>query len=365
MPDVQEAAPSAAPVAEPSFEVPRSGPEYTEWRKTGNLPEKKIEPVKPADTAAADTSKETQSGADEAEDAPDTDRAKQQEEPRIPKSRLDKEIAKRRELETRLARLESERQTTTQAESSPATAKQQPPQTYAEWRKTFKSQEFNDAYIKQNPNASWEEMEDARADYLAEARDYFRNLEQTRQASYRSVEEKANEARSLYPDFDEVRVNFLNQIVDERGNGKNGFPQEFIDLMANSPNMAHLVYVVGSDPEEAAKFVNMARTNRYQAYRYLARVEEGIEAELSKGKASARNDKGQFTRSAEPEPAPAPAKRGPESAPEPPIEIGSRGSGPLDESERAFKDAERGSSKAFRAWKEAEDRKELARRRGA
>jgi len=37
----------------------------------------------------------------------------------------------------------------------------------------------------------------------------------------------------------------------------------------------------------------------------------------------------------------------------------------VDESERALKNVERGSSKDFRAWKEAEDRKELARRRGA
>lgn len=355
MPDVQDAASSAAPVAEPSFEVPRSGPEYTEWRKTGELP-KKTEPVKPADTAAADTSKEALSGADEAELAPDTDRATTQEEPRIPKSRLDKEIAKRRELEARLARLETQAPTPTQAEPSPA--KPAAPQNYAEYRKNFKPTEWVTKYGQENPDASYEDAQAAMADHLADARDYFRNIETRVNTERQALESKLGEARNRYENFDSIKSSFLSKVVSPQGAPL--IPLEVLGLINDSDVLPDLIYVLAEDPASFDEFVQTAKTNRNKAIRIVTRMEGMIQEQVSKG-SSARNDKGQFAKT---EP-PAPAKRGPESAPEPPIEIGSRGSGPLDESERALKDAERGSSKAFRQWKEAEDRKELARRRGA
>lgn len=357
MPDVEIAAPSAAPAVEtPSFEVPRSGPEYDTWRKTGALPEKKTEPVKPAVPAAADTSKETPSGADEAEIAPDTDRATTQDEPRIPKSRLDKEIAKRRQLERELE--EARRSSTTpKAEPSPAPAKPSQPQTYADYRKAFSPSKFIEEYAKANPEATYEDANAAMADHLLDVRDHFRTIEQRVNAEKQALESKVSDARSRYENFDAIKSSFLSAVVSEQGTPL--IPLQVLGIINDSEVLPDLLYTIGSDSAEMQKFVDMAKTNPNKAIRYVARVEELIQQELSKP----RNSNGQF---ASPKEAPpAPAKRGPESAPEPPIEIGSRGSGPVDESERALKNVERGSSKDFRAWKEAEDRKELARRRGA
>jgi len=368
MPDVQEAAPSAAPAVEtPSLEVPRSGPEYDTWRKTGALPEKKSQPTNAA-PATADPSKETHSAPEGAEPAPESESGEPTQEikrKRTAEARIDQMTARMRQLERELEEARRSQTRKDPAESSTATAKPQPPQSYADYRKNFKPTEWQAQYMAQNPDAPWEDVQAAMVDHLADARDYFRNIEQQKRAVLQTVEEKANAARAVYGEkFDEVRVNFLSQITDEQGNALNGFPQNMLEIMSQSPNMAHLVYVIGEDPQAAAEFVHMAKTDRYKAYRYLARVEDQIEANLAgRSDSATRNERGQFTKNEQAPPPP--AKRGPESAPEPPIEIGSRGSGPVDESERALKNVERGSSKDFRAWKEAEDRKELARRRGA
>jgi hypothetical protein len=360
MPDVQDAASSAVPVVEtPTFvATPRSGPEYDTWRKTGALPEKKTEPVKPADTATADTSKETHSGADEAEIAPDTDRATTQEPSSVPYSRLQKEVAKRRDLERELEEYRRAKQTAAPESSTAKPARPSEPQSFAEWEAGFKPSRWVEEYAKANPEASYEEANYAMGRYVAKVEKHFDSIEQRVNTERQVLESKVSEARTRYENFDEIKSSFLSKVVSDQGTPL--IPLQVLGIMNDSDILPDLLYTIGSDEAEMQKFVEMAKTSPNKAIRYIARVEELIQQTLSKS--NARNERGQFAKT---EPAPAPAKRGPESAPEPPIEIGSRGSGPMDESERALKDAERGSSKAFRLWKEAEDRKELARRRGA
>jgi len=359
MPDVQDAAPSAAPAvtAEPSFVVPRSGPEYDTWRKTGALPEKKVQPTQPADPAPADTSKETPSAPAEVEPAPEPESGKQTQERRKPgaEHRIGELTAQVRQLQRELE--EVRRPKPTQAESSPARPQQ--PQTYADYRKAFKPSDWIAAYAQQNPDASYEEANAAMADHLYDVRRHFETIEQRVNQERQALESKVTEAKNRYENFDQIKSEFLSHVVSEQGTPL--IPLPVLGIINDSDVLPDLLYTIGSDSAEMQKFVEMAKTNPNKAIRYVTRVEELIQQELSKP----RNENGQFTsRKTEPEPAPAPAKRGPESAPEPPIEINQRG-GLMDESDRALKDAERGNSKAFRLWKEAEDRKELARRRGA
>ncbi len=339
---VVEAAPSAAIESIP--EIPRSGtPEYAEWRMTGELPEKKQPET--AETAAADLSKATNS--DESGDSAPT---KTQEKPG--KRRPDVE-ARFKQYTDRIDKLERDleearRPKSTQAESS--TARPAPPQNYQEWRKAFKPSQWIEDYAKANPAATYEDSTAAMYDHLGDVRDQFHSFEQQRQI----LAAKVNEARSRYGDsFDEVVKPTATVIQNDQA-----IPFVVKAMLDESEVMPDVVYTIGSDKKTLNDFIALAKSQPGKALRYLAVVEHGIIEELAKG----RNDKGQFMPKSEPS---APVKRGPESAPEPPLEVGNRGSGTMDESERAFKAIERGDTKATRDFLRSENAKDLRRRRGA
>lgn len=341
------AAPSAAET-QPSLEIPRSGtPEYAQWRMTGELPEKKSEP-KPADPAPADAEKEQTT-----DDAADSAAKAVQEKPT--KRRPDIET-RFKQYTDRIDRLEREleearRPKPTQAEPSPARPAQ--PQNYQEWRKTFKPTEWMNGFIAQNPESTWEDANAAMADHLGDVRESFREREQTARQQASQLQSKVDDARSRYGDqFDGVLSPTVQRIM-----GDQSLSQTVKAMLNDSEVLPDLVFTLGSDSAALDSFLKMPQGKQI---RYVAALEAEIQAELSK--TASRNDKGQFQAQTE---APAPAKRGPESAPEPPIEIGHRGTGSMDESERALQAAQRGDANAFRSWKQAEDRKAIARRRGA
>ena len=113
-----------------------------------------------------------------------------------------------------------------------------------------------------------------------------------------------------------------------------------------------LLFTLGSNQADFARFLALAKTNPGKAIRYLAAIESGIVEALQKPAKT------------ETETPATPARRGPENAPPPPIEIGNRG-GPVDDTERLLKAAANGDRNATRQLLEAENRKMLARRRGA
>jgi hypothetical protein len=327
-------------VATPSLEVPRSGPEYDNWRKTGALPEKKQ--PEPAASATAPS-----------EDAVDSATTTTQESRRKPdvearfKKLTDELKAVRTELE------EARRPKTTQAESSPALVKPAQPQTYKDWFKAFDAEKWMSDFATANPDKSFERGTAEMADHLADVRDQFRQAEERQRASMAELSTKLTDARQRYGEkYDEVVIPTRDAILG----GK--VAPVIHQLIQESDVLTDLLYTLGENQEDWNKFLGMQPGKQA---RYIAILEHGISEKLANNKDAGRNDRGQFTRTE----SEAPAKRGPESAPEPPIEIGSRGSGPMDESARALKEVERGNSKQFRAWKEAEDRKELAKRRGA
>lgn len=356
---VQAESSAATPAVEPDLEIPRSGtPEYAEWRKSGKLPEKTQDQPKPEESAPSDAPKETESEAEpdsEAESSPAPEAAQKQEKRSNADTRKSQLTAEIKELLKQRDALKSEisARQTPPAESSKAESER--PQNYQQWRKSFRPSQWMEDYAKANPEASYEDQTAAMADYLGDVREQFRAFEQRAAEQRQSIERAAEDARQRYGDgFDAARNTFTSATLGSRGEPL--VPVEVLSLVSDSDVLADLVYTIGSNAEETAKFAQMAKTNPNKAIRYIALTENLIREELSK--ATPRNEQGRFAKE---EP---PAKRGPESAPEPPIEIGNRGSKPMDESERAFSAIERGDPKAVRAWIQAENAKELRRRKG-
>lgn len=344
------AEPSPAPVVvETPIEIPRSGsPEYTKWRTDGSLPDQ-VKP-KTEESAPSDAGKDQRADAD---DSPTSNTPQERSERDKAKSakRFQELLSERDTLKRELEEARKPKTEAKQPESKP-----EQPQTYADYRKTFKPMEWVTKYGEAHPDATYEDAQAAMVDHLADARDYFRGIESTRQAQAEKFKVQVDDAKSRYPDFDGIKDAFLEKI--QTSEGRLTIPGNVAEQINDSDVFVDLVYTLGSDEAELAKFVEMAKTSPTKAIRYITKMESLIEAELAK----TRNEKGQF-QATEIEPK-TPAKRGPESAPAPPLEIGSRGSGTMDEAERALQAVERGDGNAMRTWMAAENRKELNRRRG-
>ena len=308
---------SAAVVIPPAMDVSvgplanLSSDERAEFRKTGNLPE---QPKKVETPAVSDAGKDPASEAESAESEGATDPPQTQEHHRR-KPTAEQRIAQltsekkrlREELDTALAQKPA-----AEAKPEPKQAEpQQQPQNYQEWRKTFKAEEWTAKYAKDNPEASYEDMSAAMADYLGDARDHFRAVEANRQESAKELSKQIAEAKGRYENFDDVIEPTAGVIDDD----------PLIDgavkhMLRDSDILPDLIYTIGSKPEELASFVKMARENPGKALRYIALTESLIHEELA-GKATPA------------EPKEPPAK--PETkAPRPPTEAGGRAAAPPD-----------------------------------
>ena len=327
------AAPSAAPV-KTAVEIPRSGtPEYAEWRVNGSLPEPKVE-----DSTPSDAPKETTSDAGESETP------KPQEHSERPKKPGAEQRIK--ELAAKVKRLEAEA-----AARTPEPARPQPVQQQPQGQRAKPTVDGKNAQGK--PYADYEEFMEDLADWKAEQRVAQYQRQQQEQAQRAEVEKRIQTAKSRYENFDEISRPFVKSFVDDAA-----IPMPVKVMVSESEVWPDLVFTIAGDAQEAAKFLEMAKTEPGKALRYIARVEGLIQEELGKG-TPGRDANGKFVK-----PESAPAKRGPESAPAPPIEIGNRGAGTMDDEARALSAHERGDPNAFRVWKQAQDRKDLARRRG-
>jgi hypothetical protein len=332
---------SSAPATQ-SIEMPRSGTaEYAEWRVTGETP--KVQP-KSEVAATSDPSKET------IPDAGESETPRQQE--RTGKGKGAEHRIK--ELLSRQKALEAEIQTlkTPKTESKPV---QQQPQNYPEWRKTFNASKWVEEYAKQNPT-SYEDANAAMADYLGDVRETFKARTSQQEAEQREILSKVDEARSRYENFDEVLQPTVTAILSDPS-----VSPSVKAMLNDSDVLPDLIFTIGSDAKDLQAFIQMAKNSPGKALRYIAHVETLIQEELSVKPSTGRDAAGKFTA---PEPT-APAKRGPESVPEPPLEIGNRGAGTMDEAQRALSAIANGDSNAVRAWIKAENAKDMRRRRGA
>ncbi len=349
----QTQAASSTAVMEAPVELPSSGSsEYAQWRATGELP--KAQP-KPADPASADAPKETTTEPAKAKPAPGTEPGKStQESRRKPgaEQRIGELTAELKQLRRELE--EARKPTKTQADSSPAKASQ--PQTYKEWREQFKPTAWAERYVEQNKDATMAEVSAALADYMAEVRDQYRTVEQQLTQQRQSVGQKLSEARQRYQDFDTVAAPVLQEML------KPDVSREVFNILNDSPVLADLLYVIGGTEQSKQDFLEACRSQPSKALRIALLMEGDIVRELGKTKEAPRSEAGKDARTAEEQ---VPAKKSPENAPAPPLEIGHRGTGAMDESERALSAIERGNENAVRDWLRAENAKELRRRRGA
>ena len=334
---------SAAPAleAQPSFDLPRSGtPEYENWRQTGEIADK------PKTEESATSSSET---AGESETPQST-----QEKPKAEtKTKLtaDERIA---QLEATIEKIrKGSGKETPKAESSPAKPEPKPaPKATAEQEPTPDDKNA-DGSLKFE---TYEQFTKALARYEARQERAEWQQAQYAEAQAKAFNAKVEESRSRYENFDEVVQPAATAI-----NTDSEIPQGIKDKLNRSDLLPDILFTIGSDAAELARFVKMSKEDPFEAAGYIATVENLIKVELGRANTdSARNERGQFV-AAETE---KPAKRGPESAPAPPLEIGSRGSGVKDESERALQAIERGDGRAVSAFFEAENRKDMARRLG-
>lgn len=299
--------------------------EYSHYRQSGEVPER-FKPAEKAEPAAAATSEETtESEAEEAEteSESETEETTQEQPQKGAEKRIKQLLAQKKELERKL---EAAAKPTQQSASSPA---QQPqaPQNYQEYRAAFKPAEWIAKYAEKNPQATYEDANAAMADHLADARDHFRNIETRVNAEKSALEAKVSEARERYEDFDEIKTSFLAKVLSDKGMPL--IPLPVLALINDSDVMADLLYTIGSDEAELAKFVDMAKVNPNKAIRYVARVENLIAEELAKPEAEAkRGEDGKFTKNA-----PEPKKT---AAPKPPSPVSGASSRAFDVSDESL-----------------------------
>lgn len=329
---------SSAPVVE-SFEIPRSGTsDYADWRVSGKLPE-----AKPKTEEAASSTVEETTQTKQQETAPPKPKAKTAEQRIAELESTIEKIRKGANLETKKP------ESSSASDPKPAAPQHTRPKPTSEDKTADGKPKYS----------TYEDFVEELADWKAEQREAARDKEALNRSETESFKKKVDEARNRNEGFDQV-MNDAMPILSGAD-----IPHEIKARLNDSEVLPDLIFTIGGDAAQLAEFTHMAKTNPAKAREYIAVVEHFISEELAKAAivprdAPAKGADGKFVK-AEPV---TPAKRGPESSPEPPIEIGSRGSGAMDESARALSAIERGDGNSVRAWMKAENAKDLRRRRG-
>ena len=193
------------------------------------------------------------------------------------------------------------------------------------------------------------------ADYKAKAAVEAERIAQAQREQQKTFRQKLDEAKERYgAEADQAIVKVAQQISGD----KQIHPAVKV-LLDESPVLADLLYVMGSEPEEFADFMKEARERPGIALRRAVLLEKLVQDELAKnGSATAPKrdaETGQFVAA---EKAEKPPVKKTTAAPAPPSEVSGRGSPPVDEQERASKEED------FRTFRAIDNRRALARIRG-
>jgi hypothetical protein len=365
---------AASSPAPQTFEIPSDPKANLEWRKTGELPASAKEGTP---KEASTPSKENASAANRkdgaAEPAAASATATQQEKTKqqsAAATRLNELLADLKKAGLSPEELKTFKREAQQAASTDAPAKAAP-------EKTANPQELV-APVKpkmsdKNPDGTdkyktWEELDEAKDAYHDAMATYRAKLAVAEDRQARAAEaqqqtfaQKVTEAKARYGDQTEATIgNATRAILSEEG-----IHLAVKDLVGGSPVLVDVMYALGSDAAELAAFVDLAKTNPAAAIRKFVLLEHLTTEELAKGSkadkgaaagdagAGERGEDGKFVSQKT-----TPAKQRP-AAPPPPEELSTRGSAPPDPIDAAVRNGD------FRAFKDAEDRKDLARRRGA
>ena len=292
---VVEATASEVPVVEAGRGalVTLTPEQRSEYRKTGELP-------KAGEAAPSTESIETKPAAES-----ETAQSKQGVSKPKPKPTAEERIA---QLESTIEKIRKGAGVETKPKAESATAKPEPkpfvrskPVPDATNADGTPKYETHEEYLLDLTDWRWEEREAKRV------------LEERQSSDAKSLNEKIEEARSRYDNVDEVIQPAANEIWQDAA-----VPQVIKTMIGDSDVIVDLVYTLGSNKEELAKFIKMAKETPGKAIRYIALTESLIAQELA--------DKAKPNEPAKPR----------TQAPKPPTEAGGRAATPPDSLQAAL-----------------------------
>lgn len=315
-------------------EIPSAGPERIEWQKTGKTTPK-------ADSTPAPEVDKTKS-------APASETGKVQEKKSPAAERLEEVLADLKSAGLTPAELKTyKREAAKQTQAEPSPAKQ------PEAQKLEAPKEPDMKDPKYAGNDGWEKYEADVKQFNKDNAKYEANQavekfksDQVKAEQSKKFDAEVVEAKKRYPDFDKIAPAVATAINQDAQ-----IPYAVKQVIEDSPVFFDLTYVLGENTEALAEFQKLARTDPRAAIKKVILMEQGIEAKLA-GTDAARNDKGQFQPTTE--------KKGKtvSSAPEPPRELGGKGTPPADEVEAALESDDQA------AYNAAKNRRDLASRKG-
>jgi|SRR5215831_3008129 len=345
----------SSPAANESTEIkiPTDPEGYHRWRY-GKTEES---PTTPKDREAPAPSKEDKSAdGGEKPPKPDSETGDQQQDKqpqrRSAEYRLNELLADLKRAGFTPAELKTFKREATQQQPAPAAAKPAAPETTEKppaAKEPPKLEDFKD----------WGEYRAAEAKYL-EAQVYDRVQRALAEHLQRQeADRKMTEAKARYGDDAETYIRSTATAVFNDA----AIPPVVKALLNESAVCADVLYVLGSDAKKFDDFLTLSKSNPGAALREIVLLEQLVQDELKKGgkppsngngaePGPERDESGKFVSS---KPPPAAANKG---APPPAREVSGRAAAPPDASDAAFA---RGD---FRAFREEENRRDLAARRG-
>ena len=345
-------APAPSPAEEPpSIPDPSKDPDgYAEWRQTGKLPEK-------AKSSEKEESAPSRKKSSEEEDSAPSDSAGRKPGKAAPASDAGNKRQGRTEGETRkedlnreireLLKQRDELRREVQGTGKPDVKAEPSPAPEPEGLK-------RPVKPKEEDFKSWSEYETARDKYLEDLAEYkaagrieAHEQRQRQEALARDMQNRLNEAKSRYGDEAEPKiVETAKTVFDDKG-----VAPALKAAMSRSDVLVDALYVMGSDPDELAGYLTLAKTDPIEALRKWFTVEALVKQELGKSAKAAdgppRGSDGKFQ----------PAKPTRE-APPPKTELNGNASPVADERERAAAHGD------FRSFKSDGDRRDMMRWRG-
>jgi hypothetical protein len=338
-------APAETPQAQsPAVSIPTDPKQYREWRETGKLPGE----TKPSKDDSA-TSKKT--SADEpSEKAAPAPEAGDKRQVRSNAETRKEEL--RREIRELLAQRDQARQ---EADPGKKDVKAEP--SAAPEPEGLK----RPVKPKQDDFDDWASYETAADKYLEDLADYkaakrIEELEQRhrQESATREMQTRLDDAKSRYGDEAEPKIVDTAKTVfnDQK------IPPAIKTALGRSDVLVDALYVIGSDPDALAGFLELAKSDPLEALRKWFTVESEVKEKLGKqptqakpanGATPARGADGKFLPDAKPARMPPP----------PPTELNGNTSPAGDERERAA------NQNNFRAFKQEADRRDMLRFKGS
>ena len=352
--------------------IPTDSEGYAKWRMTGEVPEAKSS--KPANGGDADTSETNSDSGDKkpgqkSAPAPEAGKDKQETKPRsTAQTRLDEILSDLKTAglspaELKTYKREAKQQAAAEEKAAPEHT-EKPPEKLARPKRPRR----DDFYGEDDPDAAYEAAMD---DHEAKCREIDRQeilnqiaQQQAQAAMVRGLQDEVGKSKALFGD---EAAAVIESTAKELITNKE-FYQFAAPILGDSEVTADLLYVMGKTPEDLQTLIALSKSNPGQAYRQLVQLEIDVKAarkDLGKGQKADSSEEGKESSQGK-EQLPERDESGKflpsrkvSKAPPPGEEIGGTKGSTTDESEAAAKAGD------FRRFRDAENRKDLARMRGA